>query len=262
MDSPYRNENSGLALVTGASGGIGLELARLLAAAGYHLTLVARSADKLEMLAASLRGSYHVNVDSIALDLSRVDAVSQLTARVPACDVLVNNAGFANSGRFAALPTEQIREEVQLDVVTLTELTRAYLPGMLQRRNGKVLNVASTAAFLPGPNMAAYYASKAYVLSFSEAIAYELRGTGVMVTCLCPGPTATGFQQRANAESNLLFRLPMAKAADVAKAGFEGMMRGTPVVIPGFANKLIPLFPRIVPRPLLLWVSAKLNESS
>lgn len=133
-------------------------------------------------------------------DLAKAGAADELFARLPACDVLVNNAGFANNGAFAEIPENEILQEVQLDVVTLTELTRLYLAGMLERRSGKILNVASTAAFLPGPNMAVYYASKAYVLSLSEALAYETRGTGVTVTCLCPGATATDFHARAKVE--------------------------------------------------------------
>jgi short-subunit dehydrogenase len=179
---------------------------------------------------------------------------------VPACDVLINNAGFANYGEFAKLTEQQILEEIHLDVVALTRLTRRYLPEMIARKSGKVLNVASTAAFVPGPTAAVYYASKAFVLSLSEALAYELRGTGVTVTCLCPGPTATGFQEHAKAESLLLFRLPLADAAKVAKAGIDGMMRGKAVVVPGVANKLVAFSPKISPRNLLLAISAKLLQ--
>ncbi len=151
-------------------------------------------------------------------------------------------------------------EELQLDVVALTQLARLYLPRMLERRDGKILNVASTAAFAPGPTMAVYYASKAYVLSFSEALAAEVRGTGVTVTVLCPGATATGFQERAKVQSALLVRLGMADAAQVAKAGIEGMMRGKTLVVPGLTNKFVAISPRILPRRLLVWISGKLIE--
>jgi uncharacterized protein len=249
-----------LAVVTGASGGLGFEFAKLLAAAGYDLAIVARSQQQLETNAQALRTQYRVNVNAVAMDLSAPDAARALFERVPSCDVLINNAGFANYGKFAELDQTKILEEVQLDAVTLTLLTRLYLPGMIARKNGKVLNLASTAAFVPGPNAAVYYASKAYVLSFSEAIAYELRNTGVTVTALCPGATATGFAQRAGGQSTLLFRLSVANASDVAKAGFDGMMAGKPVVIPGFVNKLVALSPKLAPRRLLLAISAKLIE--
>jgi hypothetical protein len=249
-----------LALVTGASYGLGLEFARLLAQGGYDLALVARSAEKLEANAQELRSQFHVGVTTVALDFGAADAVDALLDRIPACDVLVNNAGFANYGKFAALDEAKLLEEMQLDVVTLTRLMRRYLPEMIAHHSGKILNVASTAAFVPGPGAAVYYASKAFVLSLSEAIAYELRGTGVSVTCLCPGPTATGFQERAKAESLLLFRLPLADAAKVAKAGIDGLMHGKPVVVPGLGNKFVAFSPKISPRSLLLAISAKLLQ--
>jgi uncharacterized protein len=249
-----------LALVTGASGGIGLELAKLLAASGYDLALAARSAGKLEQIRDELHATYGITVGAVPVDLTSQDARAELHARVPSCDVLVNNAGFANSGAFARIAENDLLDELRLNVLAVTELTRFYLPGMLERKNGKILNLASTAAFLPGPNMAVYYASKAYVLSLSEALAYEVRGTGVTVTALCPGPTVTGFQERANVESTLLFRFGHGDPAKVAKAGFDGMMRGKTVVVPGFVNKLTALGPRLSPRALLVAVSAKLTE--
>ncbi|MBV8333498.1 MAG: SDR family NAD(P)-dependent oxidoreductase, partial [Candidatus Eremiobacteraeota bacterium] len=159
-----------LAVVTGASGGLGLEFARLLARDGYDLALVARSQEKLESVARELRERHGASVETVVLDLAQADAAGELVRRVPQCDVLVNNAGFANNGKFAALPQDHIAQELQLDVVTLTELCRLYLPQMLERKSGKILNIASTAGFVPGPNMAVYYASKAYVISFSEAL--------------------------------------------------------------------------------------------
>jgi short-subunit dehydrogenase len=249
------------AIVTGASGGLGLEFAKLLAADKHDLVLVARSADKLEAIATDLRERYGVNVETLALDLSRLGAAAEVFARVPECDVLINNAGFATNGRFEEIPEERIREEVLLDVLTLTEVTRAYLPAMRARGAGRVLNVASTAGFLPGPFMAVYYACKAYVLSFSQAIAEELRGTGVTVTCLCPGATATGFADRAQANTTRLFkRLPVADATSVARAGYRGMLQGRDLVIPGFFNNLVALGPRLSPRRLLIWISRKTIE--
>lgn len=249
-----------LALITGASYGMGLEFAKLLARAGYNLAIAGRSSEKLEMNAQSLRLQFGVQVDCVVADLGESAGIAALFERVPSCDVLVNNAGFANYGKFAGISETHIVDEIQLDVVAVARLTRRYLPGMISRKDGKILNVASTAAFVPGPSAAVYYASKAFVLSFSEAISYELRGTGVTVTCLCPGPTATGFQERAKAESLLLFRLPMASAAKVAQAGIDGMMRGKAVVVPGFFNTLVALSSKISPRPLLLAISEKLLQ--
>lgn len=258
--SDTKGRASRLALVTGASGGLGWELAKLLAADGYDLVLVARSADKLERNAQELRAAHGAGVRVIAADLAVPDAARQITAQVPECDVLINNAGFASNGRFDELPPDRVREELLLDVVTLTELARAYLPGMRANRRGRILNVASTAAFLPGPFMAVYYAAKAYVLSFSEALAEECRGSGVTVTCLCPGATDTGFQSRAGVGDTLLMRLPLADARGIARAGYRGMLAGRAVVVPGPSNKLVALSPRFTPRRLLLWLSRKAVE--
>jgi short-subunit dehydrogenase len=249
-----------LALVTGASGGIGLEFAKQLAQAGYNLALAARSREKLEGIARDLRAGHGIDVQVAPCDLARSNAARDLYAQVPACDVLINNAGFANNGKFSGIAESDVLDELQLDVVTLTHLTRLYLPGMLERGSGKVLNVASTAGFLPGPNMAVYYAAKAFVISFSEALAQEVRGTGVTVTVLCPGATETGFHRRAQMENTPLFRLWTANAADVAKAGIAGMLRGKPVVVPGMMNKLVPLSAKISPRRLLVAISGKAVE--
>jgi uncharacterized protein len=248
------------AIVTGASGGLGLEFAKLLAADGHDLVLVARSGDKLERLAGELVAQYPIKVETIAQDLGTSDAAAHLAERVPSCDILINNAGFASNGRFDTIPPGRTREELLLDVVTLTELCRAYLPGMRDRGVGRILNVASTAALLPGPFGAVYYAAKAYVLSFSQAIAEESRGTGVTVTCLAPGATATGFADRANLKQTLLFKLPMADAASVARAGYRAMLAGHDLEIPGLSNKLLAVLVRIAPRRVLLWISRKMIE--
>jgi short-subunit dehydrogenase len=246
------------AIVTGASGGLGLDFAKLLAADGMDLVLVARSGDKLEKIAAELRATSGRNVEIIAQDLGVFDAAARIKERVSACDVLVNNAGFANRGRFDDIGEQQLREEVMLDVVALTELTRLYLPGMRAIGKGRILNVASTAGFLPGPYMAVYYAAKAYVISFSQAISEELRGTGVTVTCLCPGATATGFADRAKMNDTLLFRTAVADSQSVAKAGYEAMMSGKDLCVPGLRNKLTVLSTKLTPRRLLLAVSGRL----
>ena len=249
------------AIVTGASGGFGLEFAKLLAADRYDLVLIARSGDKLAALASDLRARHGVAVETLVLDLSKVGAAATVFARIPQCDILINNAGFATNGRFEEIPPERIRDEISLDVLTLTELTRAYVPAMRARRSGRILNVASTAGMLPGPFMSVYYACKAYVLSFSQGIAEELRGTGVTVTCLAPGASATGFAERAKAGRSLLFRrLPVADAASVALAGYRAMMAGQVLVVPGLSNKLVALASRLSPRRLLIWISRRSIE--
>jgi hypothetical protein len=249
-----------LALVTGASGGLGLEFAKLLAADGHDLVLVARSGDALNRIASDLRAKHNVTVDPIVQDLAIAGAAEALCARIPNCDILINNAGFASNGRFDRIPEDRIHQELLLDVVTLTELTRKYLPAMIERASGRILNIASTAAFLPGPFMAVYYAAKAYVLSFSEALLEELRGTGVTVTCLCPGATATGFVDRAEMRDSALFKMPLADPIAVAKSGYAGMLRGKRLIVPGLSNKIVALSPRITPRNILLKISRKLVE--
>jgi len=241
---------------------MGLEFAKLAAADGYDLALVARSEDKLHAIAADLRNEHGVDVTVVALDLAVPSAADGVFARVPRCDVLVNNAGFATNGRFEGIEESRIEQEIVLDVLTLTNLTRKYLPAMIERKRGKVLNVASTAGMLPGPFMAVYYASKAYVMSFSQAVAEELRGTGVTVTCFCPGSTQTGFADRANTNETLLFKLiPIANAAKMAKAGYDGMKAGKLVVVPWpLFNKIVELSSHVTPRRLLLWFSRKAVE--
>lgn len=250
-----------LAIVTGASGGFGREFARLCAQAGMDCVLVARSREKLELLAAELSAAHGIKAEAFVLDLALPGAAHELYARFPACDVLINNAGFATNGRFDRFDERRMLEEIQVDIVALTQLTRLYLPGMRERKSGRVLNVASTAAFLPGPFMSVYYASKAYVLSLSEALHEESRGSGASVTCLCPGASETGFGERAQTGHTMLFgKLPLAKAGAVARAGFLGMMRGKAVVVPGITNKLVALSPHVTPRRLLLWMSRKAVE--
>jgi short-subunit dehydrogenase len=249
-----------LAIVTGASGGMGLEFAKLLARDGYDLAIVARSEAKLQALAAALHRECGVDATAIALDLSTPDAADKLFGQVAACDVLINNAGFATNARFDRIDEGRIQEEIELDVLTLTRLTRKYLPGMIERRSGKILNIASTAGLLPGPFMAVYYACKAYVISFSQALWEELKGTGVTVTCFCPGATHTGFAARAQTGKTLLWKLPVANAVAMARAGYRGMQRGDLVVIPGPMNWIVDLSARLTPRRILLWFSRKSVE--
>jgi uncharacterized protein len=234
------------ALVTGASSGIGLEIARILAK-DHDLTLAARSADKLEALAAEIGGARVV-----AVDLSEVSGPRRLVAELPAVDVLVNNAGFGDWGTFATAAETRLDEMIELNVGALTRLARAYLPGMIERGNGRIMNVASTAAFQPGPLMAVYYATKAYVLSLSEALAEETRGTGVTVTALCPGPTASGFQAGAAMEDSRLVKgRKLPTAAEVAAYAVRAMNRGEVVAVPGFVNKAMAASVRFSPRPVI-----------
>src|SRR5271167_2160473 len=207
MPTPERKT----ALITGASFGIGLELARIFARESYNLILVARSADKLRQLASELEKSHGTRSLILATDLTEPGApayvLDQTTRADLQVDVLVNNAGFGQYGLFAENDLEDCLRQIQLNVTTLTHLTRLYLPAMIERKTGGILNVASTAAFQPGPLMAVYFATKAYVLHFSEALANELHGKGVTVSCLCPGPTATEFQKRANLACTRLAKL-------------------------------------------------------
>jgi hypothetical protein len=253
------------ALVTGASGGIGEELARLLAAGGADLVLVARSEDKLATLARDLSAAHRVQARVIAQDLSAPEAPDRIGDALDstglAVDILVNNAGFAVYGPFVETPADDEMRMLQVNIVALTALTKRLLPPMVKRGHGRVLNVASTAAFQPGPLMAAYYASKAYVLSLSEALANETGGTGVTVTCLCPGPTHTGFQDRARLrESKLFTTLGVMSAADVAREGYDGMMAGRTLVVPGLGNKLGVQALRVTPRTMAARVVRRIQE--
>jgi uncharacterized protein len=255
-------------LITGASGGIGYELAKLFARDGYNLALVARSSDKLNQVATDLQGQFGVNVRTIALDLASAPAAKflfdQMRREAVAVDVLVNNAGFGRFGEFAQMPEEEILGQIHLNITALTHLTRLFLPPMLARRSGKIMNVASTAAFQPGPLMAVYYATKAYVLSFSEALANEVAGSGVVVSCFCPGATETGFSKRAGTEDSRLFKKlrPMSAKA-VARDGYGGLMAGQTVVISGAQNWLVAQSVRFAPRKMVTaisrWVAEKVE---
>lgn len=248
------------ALITGASGGIGLELARIFAEQGYALVLVARSRDRLEEIAAELKPT---PVQVFAKDLTLVGAAEGVLREVPKVDVLVNNAGYGVYGPFLKTPLDEELGMLQLNMTALVVLTKLYLPGMVASKNGKILNVASTAAFQPGPLMALYYATKAFVLSFSEAIGSELEGTGVTVTALCPGPTATGFQARTKLEKSRLFqRMKVMDARTVAEAGYRGLMAGKPVVIPGVMNKLLAQSVRFSPRTMVTKIARKMQEEA
>ncbi len=240
-----------VALVTGASGGIGEALGRRLAADGHDLVLAARSADKLSVLADQLIADHGIAVDVIASDLSQPGAAAALVAALEgrAIDVLVNNAGVGLYGPFIESDPGQLAAMLQLNMVSLAELTRALVPAMVARGSGRVLQVASTAAFFPGPLMAGYYATKAFVLSLSEALAHELRGTGVTVTALCPGPIATGFQAGADmGDSKLVKGKRLMSADECASYAVRAMKRGRVVAIPSMMNRVQVATPRFLPR--------------
>ena len=254
-----------VALVTGSSTGIGKDLAEVCARDGCDVVLVARRADVLTQVAGELESRYQVTVHSIAEDLTDPKGPGRVVDRLKAQgldpDILINNAGSGAYGRFLDTDMDEELRSIQLNVAALTHLTKLLLPDMVRRGQGRILNVASTAAFQPGPLMAVYYATKSYVLHFSEALANELAGTGVTVTCLCPGPTRTEFHQRAGMSNMFLTsRSMMAASADVARAGYEGMMRGKRVVIPGFLNKLLALSVRLAPRRLPPYIVRQRQE--
>jgi short-subunit dehydrogenase len=253
--------DSKTALVTGASQGIGAELARLLAADGYDLILVARSGQALAELSDELGARHGVSVRVAVADLAQPHAAERLWADVVGpnggVDVLINNAGAGLHGRLAEHDAAVLQRMVELNVSALTALTRLALTPMLQRGWGRVLNVASVTAYQPGgPGMAAYYATKAYVLALSKGVARELMGTGVSVTALCPGPTTTAFEERSGATGTALYRwVPQLSAAAVARAGYRGLMRGRAVVIPGLVAKLLAFAGELPPRRIALEVN-------
>jgi short-subunit dehydrogenase len=239
------------ALITGASSGLGKEFARLFAVDKWDLVLVARSEDKLRDLADQLQAAHGITAHAIAADLASdagvQSVVGALSQKGIVVDALVNNAGFGAYGNFWETDAAKERGMIDLNITALTMLTKALLPGMIARKRGKILNVASLAAFLPGPLLAVYYATKVYVLSFSMAIRNELHGTGVTVTCLCPGPTKTHFSDAAQVGNALLFRHGLMDAKTVALAGYRGCMREKGVVIPGLRNKISALLAKIAP---------------
>ena len=263
--APERRGRGKTALITGASGGIGYELALQFARDGYDLVLVARSQDKLIDVANRLERDHGISARALPKDLTEPGAPEEihswLRSESIAVDVLVNNAGFGLGGLFADIALDGELAMLQVNLVGLTELTKLCLDGMLQRRSGKILNVASTAGFQPGPLMAVYYASKAYVLSFSEALANELKGTGVTVTTLAPGPTETGFADRAGTKDARLFQGHTMGARKVAEAGYRGLMRGRALVVPGLRNRLLAFAVRLTPRRVVVKITRRLQEA-
>ena len=257
MHSARHAAHKSTALITGGSTGIGYALAKIFAQERYDLVLVARHQEQLTEASDELTRRYGLSVKTMVKDLSRPTAAEEIIAELHResirIDVLVNNAGFALHGFFVETDLATELNMMQVNMVALTQLTKLLVRDMQERGAGKVLNVASTAAFQPGPRMAVYYASKAYVLRFSEALAEELRGSGVTVTALCPGPTRSGFQDRAHLEGTRMVRSPlMMDPETVARSGYRGLMRGGVVVIPGFMNNLLAVLARLTPRALLM----------
>jgi short-subunit dehydrogenase len=252
------------ALVTGASAGLGAQFARLFAADGHDLVLVARRRERLDQLATELSQAHGIHLTVIAADLTDPKASPHLHEELIRAGIevefLVNNAGFAANGAFAELELARGLNMIALNITALTHLTGLFLPAMITRRSGRILNVSSMAGFLPGPFMATYYASKAYVLSFTEALAHELRGTGVTATVLCPGPTATELFQVAGAENSVLAKGHLADAASVARYGYHSMLSGTTISIPGASNKLARQSLRVSPRSAMRGLAERLNK--
>lgn len=256
----------GTALVTGASSGIGKELARLFAADGHALVLVARRLPLLEELAAELRERHGVSTAAIACDLAAAGGVegllAELTARGLSVDFLVNCAGFGTTGRFVDSPLVREVAMTELNVTAVVRLTHALLPGMVARGKGRILNVGSTAGFQPGAYMATYYASKAFVNHFSEALAHELRGSGVTVTLSCPGPTRTEFGRVSGVDRSKLFKMSVAPAERVAREAYRALFAGRVLVIHGFLNRLGVHLLRVGPRAVVRALVAALNRPS
>ncbi len=253
-------------LITGATGGIGYALAEIFARNGYNLALTGRSQEKLESIKERWEGQYNIDIKyclkDLAVSTTPDEMYQALRAEMIEIDILVNNAGFGLLGDFSRLNLADQLEMLQVNITALTHLTRLFLPDMMERKRGKILNVASTAAFLPGPGMAVYYASKAYVLSFSAALSHELRSSGITVTALCPGPTRTGFQERAGMNDvNLFKRMSVMSAEEVAAIGYRGLMKGKPVVITGKLNSFGTFLTRFMPRQWLMNIVKTLHGS-
>ncbi len=252
-------------LLTGASGGIGYAMARVFAEKGYNLVLVARRKEPMEMLADEVNKKYGIETSIVIQDLAQEGAGKKLYEAIDHMgihpDILINNAGFADYGKFVERGWEKVRDMIMVNILALTEITRMFAADMVRRGSGKILNVASTAAFQPGPLMAVYFASKAYVLSFSEAISNELKGTGVTVTALCPGPTQSGFVERAEMSSSKMFRVIKPVSSEkVARYAYHALMAGKVVAIPGLLNKMSAMSSRFFPRSIVRYFMRKISD--
>jgi len=260
-DRPKRAQDQPIALITGASGGIGSEIALSLAQRGYGCVLLGRDEDRLAALEDQLRSQSLSPPEHICVDLAARGSVqtlmSEMRKRQMEIGILVNCAGCAVHGEFVEADRNALMEMLQVNILALTELTRMVLPGMIARGSGYILNMASVAAYMPGPLLAAYFASKAYVLSFSEALAQELGGTGVSVTAVCPGPTRTQFARRAGLQETPAFRGRLMSPAAVAEAALDAMFQGKRVLVPDLSLRLQMIPARLLPRRLLAIIARR-----
>lgn len=252
-------------LITGASSGIGYELASVFAKNNHNLILVARSTAKLESLKVEIEKNFQVVAEIITLDLAKQNSAEELftavTKKKLEIDILVNNAGFGDHGLFLSEDPKKIEDMILLNILTLTKLTKLFVPKMVESKYGKILNVASTAAFQPGPLMSVYYATKAYVLSFSEGLFEEMRSTGVSVTALCPGPTTSGFHETANISNVAMMEfIKLPTSRDVAEFGYAALMSNKAVAIHGFMNSVVAKTTGFIPRMLLRRLVMKMQE--
>lgn len=251
------------ALITGASTGIGLDLTRLMAP-DFDLIITARNQTRLDEIAQELQAKHgnavHVIPGDLADPAAPQSVFDEVKRRGLTADVLINNAGFGAYGEFKDIAWQTEADMIQVNISAVTQLTKLFLPAMLEKKHGRIMNVASTAGFQAGPLMAVYYATKAYVISFSEAVANELKGTGVTVTCLAPGATATEFAARADMEKSRLFKMGKMKSLDVARTGYKAMMKGKTLVIPGARNWLMAESVRFGPRKLVTAIARTVQE--
>ena len=251
-------------LITGASRGIGKEFADIFAKQGFNLILVARNTEMLEQLLDKYEKKYDIRVTVFSVDLSQPNTAAEIYSEIQNrkidVDIVINNAGIGEHGEFIDSDLSKIRNMINLNILTLTELTYLFAKNMRAKNKGKILNIASTASFQPVPRFAVYAATKSYVLNFTEALSYELKDTDVSASTLCPGPTATGFKKSANIKESKLFNGKLMDAKFVAKIGYESLMKGNMTIIPGFKNKLLAFFSKITPsRNLLVWISGKIS---
>ena len=257
---------TGRALITGGSVGIGAALADVFASHGHDLILIARTREKLEARGRDIHAKYGVHVTCLPEDLTDPSGPRRVHEAVAdqKLDVhyLVNNAGVGLFGKFATTDLDSELKMIQLNVTSVVDLTKRLLPSMIERGSGRILNVASTAAFVPGPWMSVYYATKAFLLSFSQAIDYELRPAGITVTTLCPGPTESEFKVRAGSQRSRLFEAFVMDAPRVARVGYDAMMNGKVLAVPGLRNKLIPVAARLAPRSMVTTLSHRAARPS
>jgi short-subunit dehydrogenase len=251
-------------LITGASSGIGMGLAKLFAADGSDLVLVARREDRLNELAEELKSEHGIEVLVLPKDLSKKTSPKEIFNHLKKekieIDVLVNNAGFGSRGTVSELDTDLQVDMVQVNAAALTHLTSLFLPGIIERGQGGILNVGSLAGFQPGPNLAVYFATKAYVLSFTEALAEEISNPNIKVSCFAPGPVKTEFGEKSDLEDSLLFKISLMDLEPAVKAGYEGFRKGKTIVIPGLKQQIVPFLNRFTPRLIVRKIAKKLNS--